>query len=199
MKQRKVPLRKCTGCQEMKNKKELIRIVRNDAGEFALDRTGKLPDAVHISVPMRNVWRRRRNPRGWSAPLRWLCRRKCMSSCFKNWRNRPMNKFFSLLGLCKRAGKLVAGEVAAEQAVRKKQAFLLILAQDASKNTKKKFTNSAVYYELPLAEIGTKEELGRAIGAEMRSIIAITEKGFAKKLKELADDNIENRTKVGEG
>ena len=40
MKQRKVPLRKCTGCQEMKNKKELIRIVRNDAGEFALDRTG---------------------------------------------------------------------------------------------------------------------------------------------------------------
>ena len=50
-----------------------------------------------------------------------------------------MNKFFSLLGLCKRAGKLVAGEVAAEQAVRKKQAFLLILAQDASKNTKKKY------------------------------------------------------------
>ena len=75
-----------------------------------------------------------------------------------------MNKFFSLLGLCKRAGKLVAGEVAAEQAVRKKQAYLLILAQDASKNTKKKFTNSAVYYELPLAEVGTKEELGRAIG-----------------------------------
>ena len=183
MKQRKVPLRKCTGCQEMKNKKELIRIVRNDAGEFALDRTGKLPGRGAYICPN----------------AEWLCRRKCMSSCFKNWRNRPMNKFFSLLGLCKRAGKLVAGEVAAEQAVRKKQAFLLILAQDASKNTKKKFTNSAVYYELPLAEIGTKEELGRAIGAEMRSIIAITEKGFAKKLKELADDNIENRTKVGEG
>lgn len=31
MKQRKVPLRKCTGCQEMKDKRELIRIVRNDA------------------------------------------------------------------------------------------------------------------------------------------------------------------------
>ena len=43
MKQRKVPLRKCTGCQEMKNKKELTRIVRNDAGEFSLDRTGKKP------------------------------------------------------------------------------------------------------------------------------------------------------------
>ncbi|WMI81688.1 RNase P modulator RnpM [Anaerotignum sp. MB30-C6] len=43
MKQRKIPLRKCTGCQEMKSKKELIRIVRNDEGEFSLDRTGKKP------------------------------------------------------------------------------------------------------------------------------------------------------------
>ena len=109
-----------------------------------------------------------------------------------------MNKFLSLLGLCKRAGRLAAGELAAEQAVRKKQAYLLILAQDASKNTKKKFTNSAAYYEVSLAEIGTKEELGKAIGADMRSIIAITEEGFAKKLKQLADERIEHRTKVGE-
>lgn len=43
MKQRKIPLRKCTGCQEMKNKKELIRIVRNDEGEFSVDITGKKP------------------------------------------------------------------------------------------------------------------------------------------------------------
>jgi predicted RNA-binding protein YlxR (DUF448 family) len=43
MKTRKIPLRKCTGCQEMKNKKELIRIVRNNEGEFSLDFTGKKP------------------------------------------------------------------------------------------------------------------------------------------------------------
>ena len=105
----------------------------------------------------------------------------------------------SLLSLCQRAGKMKTGEDTVEKAIQKKEAKLVIIPEDASDNTKKKFTNSAVYYELPLAEIGTKEELGRAIGAEMRSIIAITEKGFAKKLKELADDNIENRTKVGEG
>ena len=38
---KKVPMRKCTGCQEMKNKKELIRVVRSDTGEFSLDFTGK--------------------------------------------------------------------------------------------------------------------------------------------------------------
>ena len=41
MKQRKTPLRKCTGCQEMKNKKELIRIVRDAEGHFSVDETGK--------------------------------------------------------------------------------------------------------------------------------------------------------------
>lgn len=109
-----------------------------------------------------------------------------------------MHKFLSLLGLCKRAGKLAAGEVAAEQAVRKKQARLLIVSEDASKNTKKKFTNSANYYGLPLIEAGTKQELGKAIGAGERSVIAVTEAGFAKKLQELAEENIEHSKKVGE-
>lgn len=43
MKQRKIPLRKCTGCNEMKHKKDMIRIVRNNEGEFSLDFHGKKP------------------------------------------------------------------------------------------------------------------------------------------------------------
>ena len=43
MKQRKIPLRKCTGCNEMKNKKEMIRIVRDQEGNFSLDFNGKKP------------------------------------------------------------------------------------------------------------------------------------------------------------
>lgn len=43
MKQKSIPLRKCTGCQEMKDKRTLVRVVRNDAGEFNIDFTGKKP------------------------------------------------------------------------------------------------------------------------------------------------------------
>jgi len=43
MKLKKIPLRKCTGCQEMKNKKELIRIVKSAEGGFSIDSTGKKP------------------------------------------------------------------------------------------------------------------------------------------------------------
>jgi predicted RNA-binding protein YlxR (DUF448 family) len=38
---RKIPLRKCTGCNEMKPKKELVRVVKNKDGEISLDLTGK--------------------------------------------------------------------------------------------------------------------------------------------------------------
>jgi len=41
MKPRKIPMRKCSGCGEMKNKRELIRVVRSADGEFSIDKTGK--------------------------------------------------------------------------------------------------------------------------------------------------------------
>lgn len=41
MKQRKIPMRMCTGCMEMKPKKELIRIVKSPEGVISVDLTGK--------------------------------------------------------------------------------------------------------------------------------------------------------------
>jgi len=41
VKQKKIPLRMCVGCQEMKTKKELLRIVRTPTGEIVWDQVGK--------------------------------------------------------------------------------------------------------------------------------------------------------------
>lgn len=43
MKTRKIPLRKCTGCGEMKDKREMIRVVKTNEDAFSLDFTGKKP------------------------------------------------------------------------------------------------------------------------------------------------------------
>ena len=40
---KKIPQRQCLGCREMKNKKDLIRVVRSPEGEISLDFKGKLP------------------------------------------------------------------------------------------------------------------------------------------------------------
>lgn len=41
MQAKRVPLRKCTGCQEMKSKKEMMRILRTSEGDIILDTTGR--------------------------------------------------------------------------------------------------------------------------------------------------------------
>ena len=41
MQQKKIPMRKCTGCNEMKPKRELVRVVKSPEGDISLDLTGK--------------------------------------------------------------------------------------------------------------------------------------------------------------
>ena len=43
MRPKKIPLRRCTGCGEMKPKKELVRVVTSPQGQISLEHTGKSP------------------------------------------------------------------------------------------------------------------------------------------------------------
>ena len=97
-------------------------------------------------------------------------------------------KFYSLLGLCRRAGRLQPGQTLAENAVRSGKAVLIVLAKDASANTHKKFSNSAQHYRLPLVIAGPMEELGAALGRDALAVAAVTDPGFAEKLLALAED-----------
>ena len=57
-----------------------------------------------------------------------------------------------------------------------------IVAEDASANTKKKFSDSCKFYQVAYAEFGDKDTLGKAIGKEFRASLAVLNKGFAKSI-----------------
>ncbi len=84
----------------------------------------------------------------------------------------------SLLGLAMKAGKLVSGEFLTEKAVKSGKASMVIVAADASDNTKKMFTDMCTYYKVPLYFWGKKEDLGAAIGRDYRASVALTDAGF---------------------
>ena len=88
-------------------------------------------------------------------------------------------KTTSLLGLCMKAHKLVAGEHACEIALRNGDAKLIIISQDASLGTRKKFTNKAFYYKVTVIIYGSRDEISKAIGKENRVVVAVTDSGFA--------------------
>ncbi|TCL56517.1 ribosomal protein L7Ae-like RNA K-turn-binding protein [Kineothrix alysoides] len=94
-----------------------------------------------------------------------------------------MNKIYSLLGLAARSRNVVSGETATEKAVKTGSAVLVIVSKDASDNTIKMFRNMCDFYNVPFFQYGTKEELGHAMGKEMRSSLAVTDNGFAKSIK----------------
>ncbi len=95
------------------------------------------------------------------------------------------NRIYQMIALCQKARKLVAGEFAAKQAVIQKQALMVIVASDASNNTKKLFKDKCVYRTIPCVEWGTKDQLGKILGKEMRAVIAIVDEGFAKRIGEM--------------
>lgn len=94
-----------------------------------------------------------------------------------------VNKIYSLLGLAARSRNVVSGEFATENAVKTGSAVLVIVSEDASHNTVKLFRNMCEFHEVPMFRYGTKEELGHAMGKEVRSSLAVTDEGFAKSLK----------------
>ena len=91
-------------------------------------------------------------------------------------------KVLNMIGLATKAGKTVSGEFSTEKAVKTGKAWLVIVSEEASDNTRKMFTNMCTYYKVPIYFFGKKSELGHAMGKEMRASLAITDEGFAKTL-----------------
>ena len=98
-------------------------------------------------------------------------------------------KVLSLLGLSAKSGNLVSGEFSTEKAVKEHKAALVVVAEDASDNTKKSFSNMGAYYHVPMSVFADKETLGHAIGKQFRASVAVTQDGFAKAILKLTESD----------
>jgi ribosomal protein L7Ae-like RNA K-turn-binding protein len=83
-----------------------------------------------------------------------------------------------------RAGKLISGEELVLEAVRNGKAKAVILSSDASENTTKRMTDKCSFYNVPLHVAFTRSQIGEAIGKEERVVVAITDQGFSKLIRD---------------
>ena len=106
-----------------------------------------------------------------------------MSSSQRNWRCSDTDKAANYLGLMRKAGRIALGEYDAGAAARAGQACLLLLAQDASDNARKRaegfaYTAQAPLLRLPYTKQALSERLGKtgcAIAAAFVSALAQTD------------------------
>lgn len=98
------------------------------------------------------------------------------------------DKLRGMLGLVKRAGRLVVGQDAVLDAVRKGSATPLALCSaDASARTVKQLTDKCTFFGVPCRRLPlTSDELGASLGKKAPiSTAAVTDRGFAKAILEL--------------
>ncbi len=93
-----------------------------------------------------------------------------------------MDKIISFIGMGKKAGFISIGETGAEIDIKKRKSSLVIVAEDASENTVKKFRNMADYRKTAFLQYGTKEELGNILGKKAVSVISVSDRKFSEAL-----------------
>lgn len=94
-----------------------------------------------------------------------------------------MSNFFNTLGLASRARKIVTGETLINK-IRSNQVYFVIIATDASDNTKKRLTDKCTSYDVDYIITSSINELSKAVGKNNRVALGIQDAGFAKNLKE---------------
>ena len=99
-----------------------------------------------------------------------------------------MIKILNYLGLAKRAGKLVQGTDAVLKNLRSKQTNIMFVASDASDATREKVNKKGMFYNIPVIENFSTDELSKSLGEQNIKVIAINDIGFTKAImKELKE------------
>ena len=89
------------------------------------------------------------------------------------------SKIQGALGLCRRAGKVTLGITLVKEEMHKGRAALVLLAEDAAKNTEDKIIPLAAHKEIPVKRIPlSKKELGEAIGKNTEAVCVCIPREF---------------------
>lgn len=99
-----------------------------------------------------------------------------------------MKKLLSMLGIGRKAGLIISGEMGCTQSLKEGKSRLLIIATDASDNTRVKFQSICNQKKTKYVEIGVKEELGESIGKGLTSVISVNDEAFSKALLKIIDE-----------
>ena len=82
-----------------------------------------------------------------------------------------------------KAGKVAFGADSVEESILKKKVKLVIIAEDSSERTKKKFIDICDNYNIPVIIDGNIQELSKTIGKNNKAILGIKDINFAEKIQ----------------
>lgn len=101
------------------------------------------------------------------------------------------DRALNMIGMAKKAGAVKSGGFMTEGSIKEGSAYLTVVADDASDNTKKQFRNMCEFYKVPLRFYSDKETLGHSIGKEFCASLTVTNEGLAAGILGIIDQKDE--------
>lgn len=194
---KRTPQRMCVSCRAMKAKRDLIRVVTSQDGEISLDPGGKKPGrgayVCRTRACLEQALLRNRLagslkgsvPESVKAAL--LAEMERLESEPADPAAENAAAAYRMLGLARRAGRLAGGSDAAVKSLLANHARLLIIAKDAAPRTAIDAGQTAANCGVECRCWGDKAALGHWTGSNERAVVAITDEGFAERIRQLID------------
>lgn len=181
---RHTPKRTCLGCRQVMEQHQLVRHVLSPVGELLVDYRGRLPGRGAYTCLSRECLRlavqRRQFQRTFRRDSLVVDPEVVNAAILAAIESRIVN----LLGMAKKSGVVLSGGklVLAAMAV-PGQVAVVMLAEDVSAAIAEKVVSSATYREIPCWRLLDKERLGRMLGKEERSVVALKAGALAESVK----------------
>ncbi len=99
-----------------------------------------------------------------------------------------MDKILNLISLATKAGKVKTGEFLTTKTLQEGYGWLVVIATDTSEKSTRRLQGISENYECKAIVYGTKADLGKYTGKTEKSVICITDKGFADAILKKIDN-----------
>lgn len=183
------PMRTCTGCGQKKEKAQMVRVVVDPSGRLIADLKGSMPSrGAYVCPDSRCILK---------ASTDRLARSlkvgndtvKTVAGLHDTISAAYRRRVFSLLGQARKSGRMTCGTNLVEGELRRggDEAWLGLLAEDASPDIVEKIERAFKAASVPYRTFAGKEELGNAVGESPRSVVLVKDGGMAGAIQESVD------------
>lgn len=177
------PERTCAGCGKKSVKEDFLRFVFSPSGRVICDVRKNLQSRGVYLCLNKTCIKKGIKKKVFSRFLRVESAEPSFEALAEDIYKGFHSYIYTLMNLSLKSKKMLTGDSAVSDGVQKNKLVLLLIAKDAGRSVKEKFSNICKHKNIPIVEIDEKEDITSKLGVGITSIFGVVSAGFAAPLQ----------------
>jgi predicted RNA-binding protein YlxR (DUF448 family) len=179
---RRGPGRTCVGCQQVRQKGQLLRVVCGPTGQLLLDGYGKLPGRGAYICPQRSCAEQAIKGRRWREAFRHEVAACSLDELVRAMASVMEQRALACIRIARKAGRVVSGYTQVSRAVMHAPVACLLVAEDTAPERRREYQGRCASRQIPCRSFLTKARLGELAGRDESSALGILEPRLGERL-----------------